>query len=295
MKGSAVWVESAWRPWVAPIAALAALLLLGLFGPISAASAGLLKEATDRVESTVDSVGGAADALPPPPTAPPPPPATPRLPPEPSVKAPPPAKPPPPSRPDPALEAPSSDRATAAAGSPPAAPTGLGREAPDRAAPTQGKGGGSGTPSADAPAGAGGPDPGGAGRATRAPLSVGPADAAAVRRWIARVWPGVPLGGGTGRASISEAIGADLLRPAVAAATRSLHAVSAVARAVGFGDAQPADSPAGPSARHGFLSNVASPAPWEDVPYFVAIGALLALLAFTVWREFRSVLHPRLH
>ncbi len=48
-----------------------------------------------------------------------------------------------------------------------------------------------------------------------------------------------------------------------------------------------------PSAPEGFLSNVASPADWKKIAYLAVMAALLALLAFTIWREFRPALRPR--
>jgi hypothetical protein len=294
------------------IVCVAALISIGVAVPVDPVSAGIVKEATDRVESTVAAVDETVNALPPPPKvvpSPPPPPspsAAPRIPSRPAGNAP--SAPTSETPQAPLLPQPGSGKAApsgdgisrAAAGASGRAAAGAsgsdttaGGEAADRVAGSR--------PDGDFPSARSSGDPAAAGEETRlgataaarrSPLSVRPADVAAVRRWIARIWPGVPLGGGSDGGGILTAVGTELLRPAITAVARSLLAVAGVARAVGDGGASPVGTPAKPSAPHGFLSNVASPTTWTQIPYLVAIAALLALLAFTIWREFRSALHP---
>lgn len=285
------------HPWWPRVALVVALVLLGSTSPVSSASAGVVKEATNRVGSTVDSVEDtAAGAIPPLPKAPPPPaPPAPPAPPPPlapprATPKPPVTPPPPSSRSDPSADAPSTDGTAAAAGRSTGAPGGLGGEASSRVGPTRSEGGVSGSVPSERSAAAGKARPG---TAARTPLSVRPAEVAAAGHWIARVWPAIALdGGGAGQAPIVTTVGEALLRPAIAVATRSLQAVAGVARAVGYDDAPPAGSSPAPDAQRGSLPNVAAPADWEKIPYLVAMAAILALLAFAIWREFRSALPP---
>jgi hypothetical protein len=79
----------------------------------------------------------------------------------------------------------------------------------------------------------------------------------------------------------------DLFRPAAAAAARLLAPL--LVRAVG--DSPVVGHPGTANAPRAALPDAAAPA--EKIAYLVVFAMLLALLAFTVWREFRSVLRPR--
>jgi hypothetical protein len=318
MRGSGVASErSLWRG----IACVAAWSLIGWVALIGPASAGIVKEATDRVAptaasayETVDALPPAAKAVPPPPQVVPPPPKVvpppPKVvPPPPKVVPPPPAAPRLPSRPTgqtpsnvpstPSQRQPSSGEGhpsdkgiVRAAGDAGGSVTSVAREASDRVSTAPSEGGSANPAPGNYPEGAGEKTRlSAAGTAKRTPLSVGPADVATVRRWFARVWPAIALGGEGGQGLLLPAI-AELLRPVIALADRSLLAVAGVVRAVGDDGSSRAGNPVQPNAPNGFLSNVAAAADWKRIPYLVAIAALLALLAFTMWREFRSALHP---
>jgi len=123
-----------------------------------------------------------------------------------------------------------------------------------------------------------------------APPSIRAARVAALQRWFAYIWPAIPLGGGTGRASAVAAISRNLLRPAVAAAARTLILTlsntplpvdSPFAGDTGAANSRHPSLPASPTAEDG-----------KKILYLVAFAALLALLAFTIWREFQSALRP---
>lgn len=128
------------------------------------------------------------------------------------------------------------------------------------------------------------------------PPAVRAADVAALQRWLARVWPAVALGdGGVNGTSVVEVMAEEVLRPALAAVTGLLLASSPV---LPISDSRFTADPAAPNA---LLSRPApDPAPLSSVDdggkvvYLIAIVGLLALLVFTVWREFRLALHPRL-
>ncbi|HEX8688794.1 MAG TPA: hypothetical protein VF729_00965 [Solirubrobacterales bacterium] len=169
---------------------------------------------------------------------------------------------------------------------------GVGGEAPSPVAPTPSQAGGAGGPSPGSAAVASKPNPGVAGTPNRTPLAVEPSEVASARRWIARVWPAIALGGEAGPSSIVSAVETALLRPALATIRRSLRAVAGVARAVGYGGVADLGTPPKSSPRHGFLSSVASAAEWKKIGFFAAMAAILALLAFTVWREFRAAMPP---
>jgi hypothetical protein len=117
----------------------------------------------------------------------------------------------------------------------------------------------------------------------------------ALQRWLARVWPAIALGGGEiGGGGAVEAIARDLFGPALAAIGGVLLASSPIFPTSG-------DLPLG--GRHG-VAGASRSAPGQPlVPaagdgggtlYLIAIVGLLVLLGFTVWREFRIALHPRL-
>jgi hypothetical protein len=134
-------------------------------------------------------------------------------------------------------------------------------------------------------------------KATSSPsLSIEGAEVAALRRWIARVWPGIPLdGGGIELGAWGVALGADLFRPLVADATELLPPVSLVAQVTD--DAPLATRPATAEASK---SPVLSSPPasvdgdGKKIVYFAAFAALLALLLSTVGAEFRSAFRARL-
>jgi len=320
MRGSGVAAErSLWRG----AACVAAWLLIGWVALVGPASAGIVKEATDRVASSAGADQGAVNALPPPPKAvpsppkavpsppkavpppskalPPPskvvpspsPPAPPRIPSRPTGGAPGKAPAPPHPPPSSGVDAPGDDGIAGVAGDAGRSVTSAAGEAGDRV-PTGPSEGGSANAAPSDPAGAGKKTRlSAAATAKRTPLSVGPADVAAVQRWFARVWPAIALGGEDGQGLlVPTAIAAELLRPLIAVADRSLQAVASVVRAVGGDGAPAAGRPVQPHAPNGFLSNVAAAADWEKIPYLVAIAILLALLAYTMWREFRSALRP---
>jgi hypothetical protein len=128
-------------------------------------------------------------------------------------------------------------------------------------------------------------------------VTVRAAEVAALQRWFARVWPAIALGGGEiGEVGAVEAIARELFRPALAAVTGVLLASSPVLPT--SGGPLPLDGRQG--AAGGSRSAPGSPTPVPaggeggGVVYLIAIAALLGLLGFTVWREFRVALHPRL-
>jgi len=136
-------------------------------------------------------------------------------------------------------------------------------------------------------------------QASSPPLAIRAAEVAAWQRWLARVWPAIPLGG-SGVIGIGIDAG-DLFRPALAVVTGLLLASSPILPTSG-------DVPASgdvPLAGHHGVAGISRatpnppPAPVAAeggrVLYLIAMAALLALLAFTVWREFRIALHPGSH
>ncbi len=127
--------------------------------------------------------------------------------------------------------------------------------------------------------------------ASGSPVAVTAGEVASLQRWLARVWPAVALGvGGASGAGIVEVIAGDLFRPTLAVVTGLLLASSPVFPASG-------DAPL--TGQHGVAgASRAAPAPAHlpaagdggGIVYLIAITGLLALLAFTVWREFRMAL-----
>ena len=141
----------------------------------------------------------------------------------------------------------------------------------------------------DPDAGASRATPRAVGTPSSAPPSIRGAEVAALQRWFVRVWPAIALGGGADRGWAARAIG-DLFRPAVAATVRLLFLAPLAARAA-------SDSPfAGHSgtanAPQLALPNAPASADGKRVIYLIVLAALLALLVFTIWREFRSALRP---
>lgn len=114
----------------------------------------------------------------------------------------------------------------------------------------------------------------------------------ALQRWLAHVWPGIALiGGDAGGGAVAEAIEAGLLDPAAATVGELLLAtVSATTTA---GDSPLATLP--PAARDRYTDLLgAMSTDWKKILYRIALAVLLALLAFTVWKEFKDALRPRL-
>ena len=134
---------------------------------------------------------------------------------------------------------------------------------------------------------------GAAGTASGAPPSIRAAEVAPVSRWLARIWPAIALGGGNGPAPVAAAVAMaeELFRPAAAVVARVLALTSSntpTPMSLPF-----AEQPATTNAPHPTFPGAAVAADEEETLYLVALMSLLALLAFTVWREFRSALRPR--
>lgn len=294
--------------------AVGAILIGGSSVPSASADlvkAELVKEVTDTVGSTVRSVQAGAESIPSPPSS-----TTPAKPSKPSSPVPPPqASVGPPSSgsaPSPP-QADTGSRAKSQAPPPPSADgvagtvrstvdpvTGIGSEAVY--APATSERSHSGTVPAAVAQDSGGA---GAGKAIVRERRTQAGSAAAVRagevaplqRWLARVWPAVALGGiWDGEVGEVEVLAGAMLRPAFAAVAGLLLASSPILPASGDAPLAGQQGVAGASRS----APASSPSPsaveggWKIV-YLIAIGVLLALLAFTVWREFRVALHPGLH
>jgi hypothetical protein len=135
-------------------------------------------------------------------------------------------------------------------------------------------------------------------RTTSSPsVALRPAEVATLQRWLARVWPAIALGGGAtnnGTEAV-EAIAGSLLRPVLAVVAGALLVSSPI----------PPTSDGAPLAGHHGVAGASRPAPNSapvpaapqggGVLYLILMVGLLALLAFTVWREFHVALHPHSH
>lgn len=303
------------RSWRAAVLAAAAISIGAAVAP--PASAGLVKEVTDTVGSTVREVQAGAGiapslpgtAAPAEPSKPPVQAAPPALPPLASVK--PPSKEPTPS-PSPAkadsgagggaAEPPSAEGVAGAARETVDSVIGVGNEASGGAAPTERSKADTATPARQ----------GGAPRASEAGASeavvrerrsapssavaVRAAEPAALQRWLARVWPAVALGdGGIGGLDAAlAAITERVFRPALAAFTGLQLVSSPLLSPAGdppFGGGQ---GVAGASRSAPVPPPVPSAGDGGGIGYLLAIAGLLGLLGFTVWREFRLALHPNL-
>ncbi|HWM64471.1 MAG TPA: hypothetical protein VNP96_10855 [Solirubrobacterales bacterium] len=119
-------------------------------------------------------------------------------------------------------------------------------------------------------------------------LSVAAGQVVALQRWLTRIWPGIPLLGGD--AGGGSALEAGLLDSAAATVGQVLFAFASAATATGSSPL--AVRPPTANDRYTDLLG-AMPTDWKKIFYRIAIAVLLALLAFTVWREFRHALHPR--
>jgi hypothetical protein len=142
-------------------------------------------------------------------------------------------------------------------------------------------------------------DEGGAtGPATRTSPAIRAADEVSVQRWFAYIWPAIALDGGAGdagdaieRSWPAGVIAAELFRPVVNGVTRFLSAVGAATRAA---DGSPLVRRPAAGARQPALPETPAPA-GGGLAYFVLLAALLAVLAYTIWTEFRTALRTRLH
>jgi len=279
-------------------------ILIGSAFNVPSASATVVGEAGDVVGSIVDSVDPAetVPSLPPAPSAPAPAKPSPTPPP---VKSPAEA-PPSPDPPASGGDAPSPDRVVGAVRDSADSIASAGRETTQRAiAPTGnyggrvtegGRDGGRVTDGGRASASASGRDgdvnteasrPAGAG--SNPQPSIAAAEVAAFRRWLARIWPAIALGGGAGDGWGAGLI-ADLflLRPAAAFAVRLLTPPNAGAA----GGPGPVGHPAAANAPQPALPAVPASPDGEKTVYLAVFVALLAFLVFTIWREFRTTLRP---
>jgi hypothetical protein len=126
-----------------------------------------------------------------------------------------------------------------------------------------------------------------------APISVRVAEVVGAQRWLARIWPAIALGGdGQSGGRAIGTVADDLLRPVLAVAAGLL---SAPAAALEIGDAPLA----GRSAPETAPRPDAPPSPVSPdggrILYLFALAVLLALMGFTVWREFHVALRPWQH
>jgi len=299
------------------VAVLAIWAVLGGAVSVSTASAGLVEKTVDTVGATVKSVQDTANAVPPvpgtsPPATPPSPPATPGPPPQAVPKLPskaPSQEPSPPSSragaaaPAPHVSDPPVDRVAGAAHSVVDSVASAGNKAAPRAASSDRSDAASSERSDEVPGGtarAALPDrvegsasgaPVRERRRASPPVAVRPAKAAVLQRWLARVWPAIALGGaGDGVAGMIATGG--LFHPALVAATAMLLASSPILPA--SGEAPLAGHPGVAGASKSAPDQAPAPAVAEggSVLYMIVMAGLLALLAFTVWREFRVALHP---
>jgi hypothetical protein len=277
------------------IALIASAILIGSVSNAPSASAAIAGEAANIVES-VDAVANAApqlpSATPPPPPAPPPLPAAPQAP----VKSRPEAAPKPsPSPPGPDVidvPSPTVKGVVGAARESPGSAADAGEEMTRQAtasARARIDASRDSTPPSDPDAGAGKATSLGSG--SGAPPSIAPAEVAALQRWFARIWPAISLGGGVGGgAPAAGMVDLLLLRPAAAAVARLLSLAPAVAQAPG-GSPSVGHSDAAKDPRSTLPDAAGSPDGQKTI-YLVVFAALLAVLAFTIWKEFRSTLRP---
>jgi hypothetical protein len=285
-----------WRQTRTALAA--AIVLAGWALVVPVASAGLVKEAASRVESTVTPghvPTGATPSLPS--TAPP---VTPPLP----SAPPPPITPPIPQAQPTSPVLPHQPSPPASGDGAPSSAEQVAREVGRSAGSIMSRGGETAQPGSvagashddarelSAPVGA---LRAGAGRvppdAPSTPISIAAAEVAALQRWFAHVWPAIALGGaGSVYDWVPAAIGESLLRRALAGIAQSLFAVPSLARAIS--DSPSVESGSAQDSPLRAFTNAAALVSWKTIVYVFALAALLALLAFTVWREFRSALRP---
>lgn len=121
-------------------------------------------------------------------------------------------------------------------------------------------------------------------------LAIAVGEVVELQRWLTHVWPAIALGGEAGgAASAVRALGASLLEPAAATIDRLLFAAAAATTASG---SSPLAASSPPNDRYSELLGMMS-TDWKKILYRIALAVLLALLVFTVWKEFRPALRPR--
>jgi hypothetical protein len=249
-----------------------------------AGTAGSTLNSVDAAANTVPSLPNAVPpAAPPAPVAPP---AAPQVP----VKLPTEARPTSsPSPTGPGTDAPSVDGIASSTRDAVGSVTSTGKKTATRGAGSAPNGGGrASVPRSRPDAGASKATHRAIGIASKAPFSIKKAEVAALVRWFARIWPGIPLGGGeTGQGWAAKVIEGDLLRPAIADIARLL--VPPITRVPS--GSPPVGHPATASAPRPASPDASAPADRGTI-YLIAIVALLALLSFTIWTELRSVFRP---
>jgi hypothetical protein len=274
------------------IVLVAGAILIGSVSSVPAASATLIEEAANTVGSTVETVDATPNAAPSlpsamPPATPPAPVATPDAPQAP-VKLQTGAAPASPS--SPVVDVPSVDRIASVARNSVGSASSTGKETPQQvAASARNDGSRVSTPPNGPDAGASKATPRTIGPASSAPPSIKAAEVAALQRWFARIWPAISLGGGAGRGWAARVI-ADLFRPAAAATAQLLLLAPLVARAAN--DSPFVGHPGTAISPQLSLPDAPVSADGKRIIYLIVFAALLAFLAFTIWREFRSALRP---
>jgi hypothetical protein len=280
------------------IALVAGAILIGLVSSAPTASATLMGEVADTVGSTVESVDATPNAAPSlpsamPPATPPAPVATPAAPQAPVKLQTEAAPTPSPSPSSSGVNVPSADGIAGAARNSVGSATSTSKEATQQvAASARNDGSQVSTPPNGRDAGASNATPHAIGTPSSAPPSITAAKVAPLRRWLARIWPAIPLGGGAGRGWAARVIW-DLFRPAAAPTARLLSLAPLVARTAS--DSPFAGHPGTAIAPQLALPNAPAFADGKRTIYRIVLAALLALLAFTIWREFRSSLRPGVH
>lgn len=274
--------ERSWRLTVL----VAGAMLVGLASGVPSASATLVGEVAEGVGSTVESVEAIPNATPVPSAIPPaPPPAAPQAPPPVQTEVVPMPSPSPSHSPG---NVPAGDGTAGTAKDAVGSVASSGTEAPQQKAASVGTEGSrvSAFPDGSAPVPANATS-----RATvgGAPPSIVAAEVAPLHRWLARIWPAIALGAGADRGWLAG-MTVNLLRPAAVATARVLSLTPPVT---------PVHREPRPVGQHETASVSQSALPdgpvsvdGERLVYLVAFAALLAVLAFTIWREFRSALRP---
>lgn len=289
----------AFQRWLLLGIGFAAGLSLMLFGPAAGASSAAATPAEKTVgtaEATVGSVQAgphAAPSLPSTPAAPTPPvtPATPQAPVD--------AKPPPAPTPSKSgADAPAAKGIAGAGRNPAGSATSAGKETTKRATPsTRNEGGRVSASQSGTDGGASRPTSRATGTAPGAPPAIKAARVVALQRWLAYVWPGIALGGsGADRGLAARTEAAGLVHPSSAAIARLLSPVPPIARLFGASPfvGQPGTGqPGATNAPRAALPDAPRADDGTQIVYLAIFIALSALLAFTLWREFRSVLRPR--
>jgi hypothetical protein len=277
------------------IVLVAGAILIGSVCSAPSASAALVGEVTDTVGATVEAVDAAPNAAPSlpnaiPPATPPAPSATPAAPQAPvkfQTEA---APTPSPSPSSSGVNVPSVDGIARVARNSVGSVTSIGKKTTQQVVASTRYDDSRVSTAPNAPdAGANKATPRAVGIPSGAPPSVTAAKVAASQRWLARIWPAIPLGGGVGQVWAARLVG-DLFRPAAAAAARLLFLAPLVARAAR--DSPLVRHPGTANAPHLALPNAPASADGTRIIYLIALAALLALLALTIWREFRIALRP---